>query len=112
MLRNAAGTAFPSLAAVPEIDLSVEINPDTNALSAEAMLNLEASEKRVFGLAPGLELDSAAVYEVAAVARNIESVSQPRFELMLPKQVSAHKLRIRYHGHLLKLNPEEHRANR
>jgi aminopeptidase N len=104
-----ACTAFSSLAAAPEIDLSVKINPDTNELSAEALLNLEASEKYVFGLAPGLELDSAEADEVAALTRNIGSANQPRFELTLPKQFSAHKLRIRYHGRLLKLNPEEYR---
>ncbi|MGJ0430850.1 M1 family metallopeptidase [Methylobacter sp.] len=104
-----ACTAFSSLAAVPEIDLSVKINPDINEFSAEALLKLEASEKYIFGLAPGLELDSAEADEVAVLARNIGSDGQPRFELTLPKQFSAHKLRIRYHGRLVKLNPEEHR---
>ena len=104
-----ACTAFSSLAAVPGLDLSVKINPDINEFSAEAELKLEAGEKYVFGLAPGLELDSAEADEVAALSRNIGSANQPRFELTLPKQFSAHKLRIRYHGRLSKLNPEEHR---
>lgn len=101
--------SFSSLATVPELDLSVKINPYTNELSAKALIKLEASEKYVFELAPGLELDSTEADEVAVITRNIGSANQPRFELALPKQVSAHKLRIHYHGRLLKLNPEEHR---
>lgn len=101
-----AYASVPLLAAVPEIDLSVKINSLTNEFSAEAILKLEASEKYVFELAPGLEIDSTDVDDVAVLTHNIGSVSQPRFEFMLPKQFSAHKLRIRYHGLLLKLDPE------
>jgi aminopeptidase N len=101
-----ASASMTSQAAVPELDLSVKINLGANEFSAEAMLKLEASKKYVFELAPGLEVDAIEVDAVAAPIRKIGSATQPRFELKLPKQFSAHQLRIRYHGHLLKLNPE------
>jgi aminopeptidase N len=101
-----ACASITSHAAVPELDLSVKIDLGTNQFSAEAMLKLEASKKYVFELAPGLAVDSAEVDAVAVHTRNIGHANQPRFELKLPKQFSAHQLRIRYHGHLLKLNPE------
>ena len=95
-----------SQAAVPELDLSVKINSGANEFSAEAILKLEASKKYLFKLAPGLEVDATDVDAVAVPIRKIGTAIQPRFELKLPKQFSAHQLRIRYHGHLLKLNPE------
>ena len=105
-----ACASISSQAAVPELDLSVKINLGANEFSAEAILKLEASKKYVFKLAPGLDVDAADVDAVAVPIRKIGSAAQPRFELKLPKQISAHPLRIRYHGYLLKLNPEsDHR---
>ena len=105
-----ACASITSQAAVPELDLSVKINLGANEFSAEAILKLAASKKYVFKLAPGLEVDATDVDAVAVPIRKIGSATQPRFELKLPKQFSAHQLRIRYHGHLLKLNPEsDHR---
>ena len=101
-----ACTSITSHAAVPELDFSVKINSGANGFSAEAILKLEASKKYVFELAPGLEVDSTEVDAIAVPIRKIGSATQPRFELKLPKQFSAHQLKIRYHGHLLKLNPE------
>jgi hypothetical protein len=54
-----------SQAAVPELDLSVTINSGVYEFAAEANLNLEASKKYVFGLAPGLDVDAAYVDAVA-----------------------------------------------
>ena len=105
-----ACASMTSQAAVPELDLSVTINLGANEFSAEAILKLEASKKYVFKLAPGLDVDATDVDAVAVPIRKTGRATQPRFELKLPKQFSAHQLRIRYHGHLLKLNPEsDHR---
>ncbi len=105
-----ACASMTSQAAVPELDLTVTINPGVNDFSAEAILVVEASKKYVFGLAPGLDVDAAEVDAVAVPVRKIGNAAQPRFELKLPKQFSAHQLRIRYHGHLLKLDPaSDHR---
>ena len=95
-----ACASMTSQAAVPELDLSVTINSGVYEFAAEANLNLEASKKYVFGLAPGLDVDAAYVDAVAVPIRKIGSAVQPRFELKLPKQFSAHLLKIRYHGHL------------
>ena len=100
-----ACASMTSQASVPELDLSVTINSDANDFSAEAILVVEASKKYVFGLAPGLDVDAANVDAVEVPVRKVGNATQPRFELKLPKQFSAHQLRIRYHGHLLKLDP-------
>jgi aminopeptidase N len=104
LMLACASAASP--AAMPELDLSVKIDPGANEFSAEAVLKIEASERYVFALAHGLNIDSAEVDDVPALARNIGGANQPRFELPLPKPFAAHQLKIRYHGRLLKLNPD------
>jgi aminopeptidase N len=102
MLACASNT---SVAAAPELDLSLTLYPGANEFSAEAIVKLEASNKYIFALAPGLEVDSTEVDAVAVPTRKTGRANQPQFELLLPKQLSKHILIIRYHGHLLKLNP-------
>jgi hypothetical protein len=105
-----ACASMTSQAAVPALDLSVTINSGANEFAAEAMLKFAAGKKYVFELARGLDVDAADVDAVAIPIRKIGSAVQPRFELKLPKQFSAHLLRIRYHGRLLKLDPaSDHR---
>jgi hypothetical protein len=100
-----ACASMTAQAAVPSLDLSVTLELGANAFTAEAILVVEAGNKYVFGLAPGLAVDVTEVDAVAVPIRKTGSATQPRFELKLPKQFSAHHLRIRYHGHLLKLDP-------
>ena len=87
-----ACASLTSQAAVPKLDLSVKVNSGTNELTAEAILKLAASKKYVFELAPGLEVDSTDVDAVTVPIRKIGSATQPRFELKLPKQFSAHPI--------------------
>jgi hypothetical protein len=74
-----ACASIKSQAAVPELDLSVNINSDTNEFSAEAMLKLEACKKYIFELAPGLAVDSTEVDAVVVHTRKIRHANQCRW---------------------------------
>src|SRR5581483_47502 len=70
-------------AAVPQLDLSVTMNPLKLEFSAQADLSLEAAEKFDFSLAPGFEIDRIEVDGNSVPVRRLDSAPSPRYEITL-----------------------------
>src|SRR5581483_1655780 len=90
-------------AAVPQLDLSVTMNPLKLEFSAQADLSLEAAEKFDFSLAPGFEIDRIEVDGNSVPVRRLDSAPSPRYEITLSGRLAMHTLRVAYHGRLVPL---------